>query len=147
MQPARFLLRAAMTGLQRVRLMWWRLRGKRGRGALAVPLTPEGRIVLIRLTYAAGWRLPGGGIRRGEDPQTAALRELSEEIGMTHHGEVACVDRLLAATLFLVRDVRYVPRRTFEVDRVAEFAPDALPDDATGLTRRCIAEAMTLRSA
>jgi 8-oxo-dGTP pyrophosphatase MutT (NUDIX family) len=143
-QPARFLLRTALTGLQQLRLAWWSLRGKRGRGALAVPLTPEGRLVLIRLTYASGWRVPGGGIRRGEAPEAAALRELCEEIGMTGHGRVVGVDRIGPSSLFLVRDVVYSPRRTFEVEEVAEFPADALPAGTTGSTRRCVAEALAL---
>ena len=144
MRPGRFLLRAALTSLHRLRLAWWRLRGRRGRGALAVPLTPEGKLVLVRLTYTGGWRLPGGGIGRGEDARTAALRELSEEIGMTAHGKVVCVDRMRSATLFLVRDVVYAPRRSFEIEEVAEFAPAALPEAATSITRRCVAEALPL---
>ena len=144
MQPGRFLLRVALTGLQQLRLAWWRLRGRRGRGALAVPLTPEGRLVLIRLTYAPGWRIPGGGIARGEEPEAAALRELAEEIGMTAHGAVTCVDRLRSSTLFLVRDVVYAPRRSFEVEEVADFPPDALPADTTDTTRRCVAAALPL---
>ena len=35
----------------------------------------------------AGWQLPQGGIKEGEDPGAAALRELEEEIG-THEVEV-----------------------------------------------------------
>ena len=34
-----------------------------------------------------GWQLPQGGIDPGEDPRTAVLRELAEEIG-THHARV-----------------------------------------------------------
>src|SRR6266481_5134349 len=30
------------------------------------------------------WQLPQGGIDPGEDPKTAALRELAEEIGTSH---------------------------------------------------------------
>ncbi|HEX8215977.1 MAG TPA: NUDIX domain-containing protein [Allosphingosinicella sp.] len=145
MEPGRFLLRTALTALQQLRLAWWRLRGKRGRGALAVPLTPEGQLVLIRLTYSGGWRIPGGGIGRDEDPEIAALRELREEIGMTAHGTVTCVGGSRSSTLFLVRDVVYSPRRTFEVEEVAEFPPDALPEGATRSTERCVAAALEIR--
>lgn len=147
MEPGRFLLRSALTALQQLRLAWWRLRGKRGQGALAVPLTPGGRLVLIRLTYSGGWRIPGGGVGRGEDPQAAALRELREEIGMTGHGAVDRVGGLRSSTVFLVRDVLYSPRRTFEVEEVAEFEPDALPPNTADSTRRCVAAALELRSA
>lgn len=150
MEPGRFVLRAVLTALHDLRRLYWRVRGRRGRGVLAVALTPKRRIVLVRLTYARGWRLPGGGVDRGEEPRAAALRELREEIGMVAHGAVACVDAPDdpasndGSTLFLVEDVRYAPRRTFEVDAVAEFAPDALPGETTALTRMRIEEALPL---
>jgi 8-oxo-dGTP pyrophosphatase MutT (NUDIX family) len=147
--PARGLVTAALTGLHRVRKAYWRLRGARGRGVLAVPLTPEGRLVLVRLTYAPGWRLPGGGVKRREDPREAALRELREEIGMTQWGEVEAIDEFDhgpadrgVSTLFLVRDVLHAPRRSYEVEEVAEFPPDALPAAATPLTRAKVALAL-----
>ena len=42
----------------------------------------EGRLLLVRLSYAdAGWSFPGGGARRGESMEAAAVRELKEETG------------------------------------------------------------------
>ncbi|MEA3041863.1 MAG: hypothetical protein QOC65_1352 [Sphingomonadales bacterium] len=130
-----------LTGLNRLRHAFWALTGRRGRGVLAVPLTAEGKLVLVRLTYARGWHLPGGGVGRHEDAQAAALRELAEEIGMTGHGAVERLDQIGGSPVFLVRDVAYAPRRTFEIDEVGEFAPDALPPGATRSARRGLAEA------
>jgi ADP-ribose pyrophosphatase YjhB (NUDIX family) len=42
----------------------------------------EGRVLLVRQSYNAGWRLPGGGAERNEPPQAAVLRELAEEVGL-----------------------------------------------------------------
>src|SRR5690349_18995889 len=64
-------------------------RARKRRGVHAVALTPERRLFLVRLRYAPGWRLPGGGLDAGENLAMAALRELREEIGMTAHGEIS----------------------------------------------------------
>ena len=45
-------------------------------------MTMRGRVLLVRQRYTAGWRLPGGGVDRGEPPQEAILRELAEEVGL-----------------------------------------------------------------
>src|ERR1700752_1970952 len=81
-------LRFVLTGLHGLFKLNWFVRRPRTFGAHALALTPEGKVILVRLRYAAGWRLPGGGREEHEDPRDAVLRELREEIGMTSHGEV-----------------------------------------------------------
>lgn len=116
-------------------------------GAHAIALTPDDRIVLVRLRYAPGWRLPGGGRIGGEDATQAALREMREEIGLLSHGEV----RLAAApsdkkrngrggpSLVIVRDVAYRPRRwSWEIEAVREADLDGLPADMSPLARRMV---------
>lgn len=44
----------------------------------------EGRVLLVRHSYVAGWLLPGGGVHRGEPAEHAILREMKEEIGLVH---------------------------------------------------------------
>jgi 8-oxo-dGTP pyrophosphatase MutT (NUDIX family) len=66
----------------RLILVWWFLRRPLHHGAL-VALWHEGRLLLVRTSYRRGWGLPGGGIKRGETPLQAVLREAREEIGVT----------------------------------------------------------------
>lgn len=140
-------LRVPLTLMHNALRLNWLVRRPRTFGAHAVALTPEGKVILVRLRYARGWRLPGGGRDASEAPQDAVLRELREEIGMTAHGRVRLACELEQAThfkrdlasLLVVEDVRYEPRRwSWEVERIAECAPDDLPHDLAPISKRCI---------
>lgn len=139
-------LRLLLTAAHKLIKIGWFVRRPRTRGAHAVALTKERKLILVKLRYARGWRLPGGGRRPGEYAQAAVIRELREEIGMTAYGRVrfACeleesVDfkRDLAA-LLIVEDVRYQPRWSWEVEEVGEFPIEQLPPDMASLTLRWI---------
>lgn len=103
----------------------------------------------MTLSYARGWRLPGGGRKPDEDAEAAVLRELREEIGMTSCGAVRRVGRFShhpdfrndRSSLFVVEDVVYRPRWSLEIKAVREFDPDRLPPDTAQITRRLIAAA------
>lgn len=74
---------AALRLAHAVRRRWWRLTGVTVKGCRVVVLDGEGRVLLIRHSYGSGhWMLPGGGIKRGEAPVTAAAREVREEAGI-----------------------------------------------------------------
>jgi ADP-ribose pyrophosphatase YjhB (NUDIX family) len=65
-------------------LTWW-LNAHFVVGAVAMILDTEGRVLLARHTYRRRlpWALPGGWVRRGEDPAEAIVREVREETGLT----------------------------------------------------------------
>lgn len=141
------LLRIPLTAAHKLLQAGWFIRRPRTYGAHAIALTPERKIVLVKLRYARGWRVPGGGRERGEDGAAAALRELREEIGMTSHGRVRLAGELEEqmtfkrdlAALLIVEDVRYTPRRwSWEVEEVGEFPLDALPTGTAPSTLRWI---------
>src|SRR5215467_12893446 len=111
-------LRLILTAAHKLLKAGWFVRRPRTRGAHAVALTKERKLILVKLRYARGWRLPGGGRRPGEYAQAAVIRELREEIGMTAYGRIrfACeLEELIdykrdLAALLIVEDVRYRPR-------------------------------------
>ena len=104
-------LRVLLTGIHRLLQMVWGVRRPRTFGAHALALTPDRKAILVKLRYAPGWRLPGGGRREDEDPRDAVLRELREEIGLTTHGAVRLAAELDEDTDFK-RDLAFLfPRR------------------------------------
>jgi 8-oxo-dGTP pyrophosphatase MutT (NUDIX family) len=131
-------LRVALTGIHYLLKVNWLIRRPRTFGAHALALTPEHKVILVKLRYAPGWRLPGGGRSEDEDPREAVLRELREEIGMTAHGAVRLAAELDEAAdfkrdlafLFVVEDVDYRPPRwSWEIEGIIEASLDALPSD------------------
>ena len=118
------------------------------KGVRGIPITPDGRLVLVRHTYLPGWHFPGGGYKRGEEAEAAMLRELREEIGMTRHGALEhFADYRHRAefwrdslAFFVIRDVEFVPRRSLEIAAIGAFAPDALPEGLSPATQRRLAE-------
>jgi 8-oxo-dGTP pyrophosphatase MutT (NUDIX family) len=137
----RAFIRVGGAVFQGVRRIAWALGMPRRAGVHAVAVTPEGRVVLVRLTYAPGWRLPGGGRGAREAAAEAVMRELREEIGLT----TSDPPRAVAETrdeggLFVVTGVAYAPRRSLEIEKVEAFDPAHLPEAATPRTRRVVAE-------
>ena len=140
-------LRLIMNGLHLALRATWFVRRPRTMGAHALALTPSGKLILVKLRYAVGWRIPGGGRNAGEDAKIAMLRELREEIGLTSHGEVqwACdleheIDfKRDLSSLFIVRDVRYQPPRwSWEIEDWLECPIEQLPPDLSPRTARWI---------
>lgn len=51
-------------------------------GAIVFVERADGRVLLARLAYRERWGVPGGLLKRGEDPADGARREVFEETGL-----------------------------------------------------------------
>ena len=141
------LLHRGVFWFQAVRKLVWYFTTSETVGVHGIPLTADGKVVLVMLSYAYGWRLPGGGKKKAEDSETAMLRELREEIGLTAYESIDHVTgfahrpdhRRGTGSLFVVRGVRYQPKWSLEVKQVGEFSLDDLPTATATITRQLLA--------
>ncbi len=114
-------------------------------GVRAAVIDPDGRVLLVKHTYVAGWHLPGGGVEVGETFENALTRELSEEANVVLeappllHGLFfnAHVSRRDHVAVYVARRFRVTGERAPDREIVAArfFPRDALPPDATRATR------------
>ena len=102
-------------------------------GAVAVVRDGQGRTLIARHTYrrSAPWALPGGWVRRGEDPGQAVVREVLEETGLRIEVIAPLViQRERAAHLVVIYAARLVAgtfRPSEEVSEIRFVDPGAFP--------------------
>ena len=79
--PARLHRAALWIAYRGMLAVWFVLRPKR-RGVF-VAVWHGGRVLAIHNSYRSHLALPAGGMKRGEAPREAAVRELREEVGLS----------------------------------------------------------------
>jgi len=107
-------------------------------GSICLIERADGQVLLLRQTYRNHWGLPGGLLKRGEDPADAARREVLEEVGLPIEviGQPAVVvdaapqrvDLIFRAKPRTAHDVALVAPSSPEVVEARWFAPDDLPE-------------------
>ena len=116
-------------------------------GVAALVLDEEGRVLLVRHRYTPGWRLPGGGVERGEPPEDAILRELGEEVGLSggrasfvslHSRKAGWATNVVA--LYRVDASRLDFRPNLEIREICFADPGHPPEGATPATLRRLSE-------
>lgn len=116
-------------------------------GAFAL-LESDGKVLLVRQSYATGWHLPGGGVEWGEPPSATILRELREEIGLVSSGPPEFfglyVRRILWVTdlvvVYRVPDAVFDFKPNWEIRAVRLVDPANPDDDMSRSVRRRLAE-------
>jgi len=128
----------------------WRMRRGMTLGSQGAVIDAEGRVLLVRHSYRAGWFFPGGGVEWGETLEEALARELEEEVGVTLTGPpvlhgVYSNNANFAGdhiALYLVRhwmrDGEY--RQKGEISQSGMFAFGDLPEPLDPGTSRRLAE-------
>lgn len=117
-------------------------------GVCALAENTQGKVLLVRHSYMAGWQLPGGGVGRSEPPAEAVVRELREEVGLMQfsppelaglftrrHGLVSN-----PIAFYVLREAQIAFKPNLEIRAAQFFDPHMLPEGATASTRRRIAE-------
>lgn len=142
--------------LYRVQRLVWRVLRPRTRGVKVMLFDEAGALLLVRNTYGRTdlFVLPGGGVRPFEQPESAARREVKEELGCGVDGLVFLSSHRSAHegkrdTVFLYRARPLDPVRAdgIEVAEARFFALDALPASVSPATLRRIDEFRGLRAA
>ena len=116
-------------------------------GVAALVLDDQGRVLLVRHSYNPGWRLPGGGVGRGEPPAAAVLRELQEEVGLAggstsfvslHSCRAGWASAVVALYRVTGGCVNFRPN--LEIREICFADPRHPPDGTTPATRRRLSE-------
>jgi 8-oxo-dGTP pyrophosphatase MutT (NUDIX family) len=107
-------------------------------GAICVIERPDGAILLVRQEYRRRWGIPGGLVKRGEEPTDAARREVFEEVGIAIEliGEPAVVvdtqpqriDIVFRGRPVTLAELDHLRPTSPEISQVAWFRPDELPE-------------------
>jgi 8-oxo-dGTP pyrophosphatase MutT (NUDIX family) len=117
-------------------------------GVAAIATGPEGRVLLVRHTYRAGWYLPGGAVDRAEDPECAVMRELEEEVGLTHSAPPRLFGFYLRESaglcdyiaVYTLKDVATAFRPNLEIAELCLADPAAPPEGTSDGAARRLAE-------
>lgn len=126
-------------------------------GACAIATAPDGRVILVKHTYRAGWYLPGGGVMKGETGEAAVMRELAEETGLVRASAPSLFGFYLRRNgghsdyiaVYTVADAVTAFRPNAEIAELVLADPSAPPRDTSAGTSRRLAEftGATARSA
>lgn len=135
--------RALLPLAHAVRHRWRRWRKTPLAGVSVVITNLAGDVLLLKHSYGPDvWSLPGGGLGRGEDPLSAARREVREELGveLTRIEPVGVLEEVISGSPHTAHIFAAVCDQRPQPDRrevtVARFFPShSLPEPLARTTR------------
>lgn len=141
------LHRALLPWAHRLRHRWRRWRKTPIAGVSVIVTNLSGDVLLLKHSYGpAVWSLPGGGLRRGEDPEAAARREVREElaIDLARLDAIGTLEEVLSgsphtAHLFAAACNQHPQPDRREVTEARFFPSHSLPEPLGETTRARIA--------
>ncbi|MBL4731393.1 MAG: NUDIX domain-containing protein [Rhizobiaceae bacterium] len=141
--------------IHRLMHVYWRFSRPMTLGVRALVQDDDGRILLVKHTYVAGWHMPGGGVEAGETLEEALAKELREEANLVPE----CASKLVGlylntkasrrdhVALFHITKFQQpsLPSPNHEIAECRWFVLDELPDDTTAATLRRIDEVLNAK--
>lgn len=125
-------------------------------GAICFIERPDGALLFVRTAYRERWGVPGGLLKRGEDPAAAARREVLEEVGLAIEliGEPTLVvdpipqrvDIVYRARPLAHADLGEMRPGSPEIVEARWFPPDELPELQFEAANALVALARSARS-
>jgi 8-oxo-dGTP pyrophosphatase MutT (NUDIX family) len=77
-----FMMKYIVQAVHIVRRVYWYLTRPETKGVRVIIQNAKGEFLLVKHVYDPYYYLPGGGIKKHETPERAALREIREEVGI-----------------------------------------------------------------
>lgn len=135
--------------LYKAATIYWRLFKPVTLGVKAL-LIKNDSVLLVKHSYRAGWFLPGGGVKKQEDLETAVRRECREEIGgqigaLQLFGVYSNVNEMKNdhVVVMLSHEFSYQGPNDKEIIDIQFFPMHQLPVDVSAGTRNRIEELLS----
>lgn len=134
-----------------LRKVYWKIFNIKTAGVRII-IKNDGKFLLVKHRYGIFWVFPGGGIKKGESPEEACVRESSEEVRI----KIKNFEKILGTyrnttggkndtvTVCVANEWTYLKARRFnfniEIKETKFFDSESLPQEISSATKRRLIE-------